>query len=73
LRDYLDAAAEKGKLAFANSEYAAESLMGMLREPLYEELTAHIQEFTFYGSAGEAVQRAVDIFLRGCDAQERAA
>ncbi len=73
LRDYLNAAAKKGKLAFANSEYAAESLMGMLREPLYEELTAHTQEFTFYGSAGEAVQRAVDIFLRGCDAQERAA
>jgi AcrR family transcriptional regulator len=73
LRDYLDAAAKKGELAFANSEYAAESLMGMLREPLYEELTAHTQEFTFYGSAEEAVQRAVDIFLGGCDAQERAA
>ena len=73
LCDYLDAAARKGKLAFANSAYATESLMGMLREPLYQELTVHSQELTFYGSAEEAVQHAVDIFLRGCNAQETAA
>jgi len=70
LRDYLDAAARKGTLAFTNSAYAAESLMGMLREPLYQELTVHSQELTFYGSAEEAVQHAVDIFLRGCNAWE---
>jgi len=73
LRDYLDAAARKGTLDFTNSAYAAESLMGMLREPLYQELTVHSQELTFYGSAEEAVQHAVDIFLRGCNAQETAA
>jgi AcrR family transcriptional regulator len=73
LCEYLDAAARKGKLAFANSAYATESLMGMLREPLYQELTLHSQEFTFYGSAEEAVQQAVDIFLRGCNARETAA
>jgi len=73
LRDYLDAAAKKGKLAVANSVYAAESLMGMLREPLYQELIVHSQGLTFYGSAEEAVQHAVDIFLRGCDAREIAA
>jgi len=73
LRDYLDAAARKGTLAFTNSAYAAESLMGMLREPLYQELTVHSQELTFYGSAEEAVQHAVDIFLRGCNARETAA
>jgi AcrR family transcriptional regulator len=73
LRDYLDAAAGKGKLAFANSAYAAESLIGMLREPLYEELTVHSQEFTFYRSAEEAVEQAVDRFLAGCNAQEAAA
>jgi AcrR family transcriptional regulator len=73
LCDYLDAAARKGKLAVANNAYAAESLMGMLREPLYEELTAHSQELTFYRSAEEAVQHAVDVFLRGCDAREIAA
>ena len=73
LRDYLDAAAKKGKLAVASSAYAAESLMGMLREPLYQELIVHSQGLTFYGSAEEAVQRAVDIFLRGCDAREMAA
>ena len=72
LCDYLDAAARKGKLAFANSAYAAESLMGMLREPLYQELTVHSQEFTFYGSAEEAVEQAIDRFLRGCNAQETA-
>jgi hypothetical protein len=47
--------------------------MGMLREPLYQELTVHSQALTFYGSAEEAVQHAVDIFLRGCGAQETAA
>ena len=47
--------------------------MGMLREPLYEELSLHSQEFTFYGSAEEAVEQAVDIFLRGCNIQEAAA
>ena len=73
LRDYLDAAAKKGKLAVANAAYAAESLMGMLREPLYQELTAHSQGLTFYRSPKEAVQRAVDVFLRGCDAREIAA
>ena len=73
LCDYLDAAARKGKLAFAKSAYAAESLMGMLREPLYQELTLHSQELTFYRSAEEAVEQAVDIFLRGCIAQETAA
>jgi AcrR family transcriptional regulator len=73
LRDYLDAGAKKGKLAVANSAYAAESLMGMLREPLYQELIVHSQGLTFYGSAEEAVQHAVDIFLRGCDAREIAA
>ena len=72
LCDYLDAAARKGKLAFANSAYATESLMGMLREPLYQELTLHSQEFTFYGSAEEAVEQAVDIFLRGCNVRETA-
>jgi AcrR family transcriptional regulator len=72
LCDYLDAAASKGKLAFAHTAYAAESLMGMLREPLYQELTVHSQEFTFYGSAEEAVEQAVDRFLRGCNAQEAA-
>jgi len=70
LRDYLDAAARKGKLAFANMTYAAESLIGMLREPLYQELTVHSQEFTFYGSAEEAVEQAVDRFLWGCDARD---
>jgi len=73
LCDYLDAAAKKGKLAFANTAYAAESLIGMLREPLYEELTVHSEEFTFYGSAEEAVQQAVDRFLRGCNTREAAA
>lgn len=73
LCDYLDAAAGKGKLAFANTAYAAESLIAMLREPLYEELTVHSQEFTYYGSAEEAVEQAVDRFLRGCDAREAAA
>ncbi|HSU33690.1 MAG TPA: TetR/AcrR family transcriptional regulator C-terminal domain-containing protein [Bryobacteraceae bacterium] len=73
LCDYLDAAARKGKLTFANSAYATESLMGMLREPLYGELSLHWQEFTLYGSAEEAVEHAVDIFLRGCNAQEAAA
>lgn len=73
LCDYLDAAARKGRLSFANTAYAAESLIAMLREPLYEELTVHSQEFTFYGSAEEAVEQAVDRFLRGCDAREAAA
>ena len=73
LCDYLDAAARKGKLAFANSAYATESLMAMLREPLYQEPTLHSQEFTFYGSAEEAVEQAVDIFLSGCNIQETAA
>jgi len=73
LCDYLDAAARKGKLAFANTAYAAESLIGMLREPLYEELTVHSQEFTFYGSAEEAVEQAVDGFLWGCNARDAAA
>jgi hypothetical protein len=73
LCDYLDAAARKGKFAFANSAYATESLMGMLREPLYQELTLHSQEFTFYGSAEEAVEQIVDIFLSGCNIQETAA
>lgn len=73
LRDYLDAAAGKGKLAFANSAYAAESLMGMLREPLYQELAVHSQELTSYGSAEEAVEQAVDRFLVGCNAKETAA
>ncbi len=73
LRDYLDAAARKGTLTFANSAYAAESLMGMLREPLYEELTVHSQELTSYGSAEEAVEQAVDRFLGGCNTQETAA
>jgi AcrR family transcriptional regulator len=68
LCDYLDAAARKGRLAFANNAYAAESLMGMLREPLYQELTVHSQEFTSYGSAEEAVEQAVDRFLGGCNA-----
>lgn len=73
LCDYLDAAAGKGKLAFANAAYAAESLIAMLREPLYEELTVHSQEFTYYRSAEEAVEQAVDRFLWGCDAREAAA
>ena len=73
LCDYLDAAARKGKLTFANSAYATESLMGMLREPLYGELGLQSQEFTLYGSAEEAVEHAVDIFLRGCNTQEAAA
>jgi len=73
LCDYLDAAARKGKLAFANTAYAAESLIGMLREPLFEELTVHSQEFTYYASAEEAVEQAVDRFLWGCDAREAAA
>jgi hypothetical protein len=47
--------------------------MGMLREPLYQELTLHSQEFTFYGSAEEAVEQIVDIFLSGCNIQETAA
>jgi hypothetical protein len=47
--------------------------MGMLREPLYQELTVHSQELTSYGSAGEAVEQAVDRFLGGCKAQETAA
>jgi len=73
LCDYLDAAARKGKLTFANSAYAAESLMGMLREPLYGKLSWQSQEFTLYGSAEEAVEHAVDIFLRGYNTQETAA
>ena len=73
LCDYLDAAARKGKLAFANSAYATESLMGMLRAPLYGELSLHSQESTLYGSAEEAVEHAVDIFLRGCNTHEAAA
>ena len=73
LCDYLYAAAGKGKLSFANTAYAAESLISMLREPLYEELTVHSQEFTFYGSAEEAVEQAVDRFLWGCNAREAAA
>lgn len=73
LRDYLDAAARKDTLTFANSAYAAESLMGMLREPLYGELTVHSQEFTSYGSAEEAVEQAVDRFLGGCSTREAAA
>lgn len=73
LCDYLDAAAAKGKLAFANTAYAAESLIAMLREPLFEELTVHSQELTYYASAQEAVEQAVDRFLRGCSAQEAAA
>jgi DNA-binding transcriptional regulator YbjK len=73
LRDYLDAAAAKGRLAFAHGGYAAESLMGMLREPLYQELVAHSQELTSYGSADEAVEQAVDRFLGGCSAREAAA
>lgn len=73
LCDYLDAAARNGTLTFANTAYAAESLMGMLREPLYGELTVHSQEFTSYASAEEAVEQAVDRFLGGCDTEETAA
>jgi len=73
LCDYLDAAAGKGRLAFANTAYAAESLIAMLREPLYDELTVHSEEFTFYASAEEAVEQAVDRFLWGCGAREEAA
>jgi AcrR family transcriptional regulator len=73
LCNYLDAAARKGKLAFVNSVYATESLLGMLREPLYGELTLHPQEFALYEYAEEAVEQAVDIFLGGCNAQETAA
>lgn len=70
LREYLDAAAGKGRLAFAHSGYAAESLMGMLREPLYQELTLHSDELTSYGTADEAVEQAVDRFLEGCNVRE---
>lgn len=70
---YLEAAAGKGRLAFANAGYAAESLIAMLREPLYQELTVHSQALTFYASAGEAVEQAVDRFLRGCNARRAAA
>ena len=66
LCDYLDAAARNGTVTFTNSAYAAESLMGMLREPLYGELTVHSQEFTAYASAEEAVEQAVSRFLNGC-------
>lgn len=73
LCDYLNAAARKGKLAFVNSAYATESLLGMLREPLYRELTLHPQEFAFYGYAEDAVEQAVDVFLGGCNAKGAAA
>jgi hypothetical protein len=73
LCEYLEAAARKGKLAFANSAYAAEGLIDILREPLYQELTVHSQEFTFYESAEEAVEHAVDVFLKGFNVRETAA
>jgi hypothetical protein len=73
LCDYLDAAARKGKLTFANSSYATEILMGMLCEPVYGELSLQSQEFALYGSTEEAVEQAIDIFLRGCNTQEAAA
>lgn len=73
LTSYLEAAARKGKLAFANSGYAAESLIGMLREPLHQELMVHSHAITSYESAEEAVEQAVDRFLGGCEIQEVAA
>lgn len=73
LRDYLEAAARKGKLEFVNSGYAAESLIGMLREPLQQELLVHSHAITSYKSAEEAVEQAVDRFLGGCAVQEEVA
>ncbi len=70
LRRYLEEAQVQGKLAVDNSGYAAECLMGLLREPLYLELTLHSQELTAYASSEEAVHAALELFLRGCSPAE---
>ena len=74
LNDYLDGAAGKGKLAFANSGYAAEALHGhAARAPFPTRSSPCIpEELTSYGSAEEAVEQAVDRFLGGCRAREAA-
>ena len=69
LQRYLQRAGDEGKVALQDRTYEAECLIGMLREPLYRELTLHTQELTPYPTSTDAVEATVDLFLKGC--QER--
>ena len=67
LGDYVGGAVAAGVVAIEDCSLAAEQLMGMLREPLYQEIALHSQELVFQESASLAVRAAVDVFLDGCN------
>ena len=67
LSGFLQRAVDAGVLTVDDCALAAEQLIGMLREPLYQEIALHSQELTFRDDTTLAVRAAVDVFLEGCD------
>ncbi len=63
----LQRAVAAGVLTIKDCALAAEQLIGMLREPLYQEIALHSQELTFRDDATLALRAAVDVFLEGCN------
>ena len=70
LQEFLKRAASTGQLDAQQSDLTGEILMGLLREPLYQAISLHSEELTFYGSGQEAVEAAVDMFLYGCNGSD---
>jgi DHA2 family multidrug resistance protein len=69
-REYLSKANDRGILATSDAQLYAEQLMGLLREPLYQELMLNPAP-----SPGEAaadrVEARIERFVQGCAAAER--
>ena len=72
LRDFLERMVAAGWFDVGDCGFAAEHLMGLLREPLYQDLTLHSHDLIGDADPSSAVREAVDIFLNGCGTRERA-
>lgn len=70
LRGFLERANGEGSLAIDDCDLAAESLLGMLREPLYMQLALHKADLNGGETGPDRVEAAVDLFLNGCTAEE---
>ena len=65
LREFLEAANEKGILSISDAQLYAEQLLGLLREPLYQALMLSPATRP-EGAAADRVRASIERFVHGC-------
>lgn len=72
LSSFLERARAADRIRCDDCSLAAEQLMGMFREPLYQEISLHSTELINRDGQSSSVSPALDIFLRGYGRSEGA-